>query len=189
MSKRALLLSFIATTVLACTAESGIETGATQSDLSASFGARHCELFVDRVEAMTGSFGYEGVRVYLKVLPERLDSLVEEVGFHHRRCHESTCDEWVTDRFSPHQHATDYFQGAISVYSWRSGASREEGVFYVRTRAGTRYWLNSHGNPGENFSFDRGTFAWLERRLGAKDHPVATQVAPELAYLNPDRCY
>lgn len=170
----------------AMTASPDDSSGSSADELVSNVDAHHCEIFVDKVAVVSGTFGYEGVDVYVKVLPGRLSEDLLEVGFYGKTCVKGACGGWSELPLDAHAGAKDYFVARLQTYGWRDGEQTHVGSFYARTRDGRTYWLNSHGRSQENFTFDRGTYRWFR---DLSDGALTTQAEEALRYLNPDRCF
>jgi hypothetical protein len=148
--------------------------------------ATNCELFIDKVSAFDGSHGLRAVSVWVKLLPERLDDEVVEVGFRNRADSGPWSDLPLRSFFG----AGDYFTTTLTLRS-DFGGDDYEGAFYVRTRSDTNYWFKPL--DGGNFFFDIGTYDYVTYVHGANhsssiDYAAATQ-QDAMTYFNPTRCY
>jgi hypothetical protein len=171
--------------------------GGTASALTGDhYDVRHCEIFVDKVQAYVSSHGAHGITFYLKTLNDRLDSEITEIGIRQQvttRSHygnEQSVSDWYDEKAQNWFGADDYFR--LSVYLGSEFSSRlAEGIFFVRTRLGTTYWLR--GRDGRNFRLNDTLFytvrdLYYSPRYSFFDM-VPTQSELVLAELNPDFCY
>lgn len=170
---------------------------ATLAAVGEHYDAMHCEIFVDKIAAARGSHASRELKLFVKVLPERLDGSVEEVGFHDLQQGSSTYGsplghDWKDEPMPSVFGATDYFSFYMPISS-DFGRMRYEGVFYVRSLTGTTYWLKP--DAGKNFVFDSDTYYRIEDARGGPDYSTdvgratPTQQNRGLAFLNPDHCY
>jgi len=161
----------------------------------AHYPANHCEIFVDKLEVSRGSHGLIAITPYLKVLRERLDSDVEEVGFRNQSTsinHSGTHNYglWTDEKLNSASPIGDYWTlpWGLAIGS-DFGSSIYEGAFYVRTKNGTTYWAKT--DKQENFVFDYNAWNFLVKFSNFNyswKTSVKTQV-PELRYYNANNCY
>jgi hypothetical protein len=156
--------------------------------------AGNCEIFIDKISAQNGSHAYRGLRVWVKVLPFRLDSEIVEVGFHNKMTGSSYSEGAINQDWRDKKMAAespDYFSIDLSLSSDFDSVVYE-GAFYVRTKAGTNYWLKPAG--GGNFIFDGNAFNIIAKAMGYTNYngnisaAVPTQRS-DLSYYNSGVCY
>ncbi len=120
--------------------------------------ASHCEAFVERAALVFGNGQRVELRVFLKAHPHMLDDAVVEVGFHalkrdpgrvcsgaFRRSNPqcANVDVWSDYRGRPFFYGSkDYFEVRFDVSNIEGDFFSYEGVFYVQTEMGTRYWIH-----------------------------------------------
>ena len=181
----------------------GHSTLASAADVAAT----NCEAFVDKVRLNAGSHGFFGVKMYVKVLRERLDGDVVASGFYgdHRyrwsSGSEVADDGWRDYQGSPFLGAADYFEVSTDVYGGftisadYSSEHLYEGAFYVRTSAGTTYWI--HAADSRNFQIYHAKIEALKGddwSLSAaayrhmNDIRNVPSTADRLPYFNPGLC-
>ncbi len=160
------------------------------------FDATHCEIFVDRLVVSRSSHGSAVVTPYIKILPERLDGEVQEVGY---RSPSKTLgqnggwdyaqSEWKSTPMLSVSPVNDYFtiDWGLMVGS-DFGSTDYEGLFYVTTTKGTTYWVKS-SNQG-NFFFNGDVFSglWSKTSGWAYARPLSTQT-DSMRFYNPQNCY
>ena len=153
--------SFIATRADA--GEQGIDTVIRNVDIS------HCEAFIDRAALVLGNGQRMTMRFYIKLLPERLDGNVKYVGFHaYKTDSDGVCKGpstmsnpwcqnvgiWADYKSRPFVYeSNDYHDIRIDMSDIDGDFFEYEGVFFVQTDVGTRYWLHSSKNTS-NFLLD-----------------------------------
>jgi hypothetical protein len=166
----------------------------------AHYNAKNCEVFVDKVGLIRGSHTFNQLVLFVKVLPQRLDSGLVEVGFRSQRDDRVYHSDyrhydWNDQKLTNFPGASDYFVLTLPLSS-DFGQSVHEGAFYVRTAMGTTYWLKQAN--GANFVFNPDIGRSLESTMqwgmapytpsGAHNAGKATQSGP-WSYLNPSSCY
>ena len=124
-----------------------------------NYPANHCEIFVDRVDVNGwGSHGDHGYVFKIKILPERLDGDVTEVGVRSKAEGHSSGRpvrrDWGN---SPLEliGGNDYYKHYIHGNNSFSDIETQF-IFYVTTSKGTTYWLNapewdSYLTEGDNY--------------------------------------
>ena len=156
--------------------------------------ANNCEIFIDKITPYGGSHALRAANVWIKVLPQRLDGAIVEVGFRNIATGNSgslhlpnSWDNRVLQNFAG---AQDYFETNFPISS-DFGAVSYEGAFYVKTSNDKYYWAKT--NSG-NFIFDHSTYDNVMNIKGANynysgniGEAVATQSAG-MEYYNPSRC-
>ena len=189
-----------------------------QGGSAANYAADNCEIFIDKIVPVFtfhqlspyGSYSSLALRVYLKILPERLDAPIASVRFYGYDHYDARSTYGEMDlHFAPA--AANAFVGAADYYqfddvaplgAWRAGA------FYVETTRGTRYWLNSADHAFANFVFDTVLLTTIEEKVGwfgQRTDPPDGYIRPEpeaipfqvdrlaktadaIPYLNPATC-
>ncbi len=177
------------------------------SVFAADYDANNCEVFVDKVAAWGGSHGYRGLTFKIKTLNNRLDGAIKSVGFR-SFVHSNPS---VVDFCSKHPASNGNSNGCVSVGKWINRPAFEyfgsdyykidlelkhdynfehvyEGVIYVETVKGTRYWLKTaHGG---NFFVDENMRSDLIRRGSGGYYRQGKDMstADNFEYLNPSRC-
>ncbi len=152
--------------------------------------AKNCELYVEKIQLMPGSYSSIIANIYLRVSLPHLDGAIREVGFR-LRTYTSPVD-LIEDRLGWHNMVAtqvDPFtddQWKVSVLLDAGFlALRHVGAFYVRTDTNTVYWLHPMNASDENFSIDTNTFAfdnelmWGEIWINDFDRYLG---------FNPERC-
>lgn len=179
--------------MVAC-GQRGSEAPSTVAETAAHFNASHCEIFVDKVSAITSSHGMHGITFFLKTINARLDGAIAEVGIRRNETSQippemvGTVSEWKDVTFMPYMGSGDYFEGTVALGSnFRTLMS--EAVFYVRTVVGTTYWLKQAA--GGNFMINDQMFRRVYS-LYAQRYPhysmIPTQAEDSLRDFNPDQC-
>ena len=162
--------------------------------------ATHCEIFVDKIASAIGSHGSNTIMPYIKILKDRLDSEVAEVGIRSQSTHTysgglTEVQHWGNKVLLSRSPVGDYFapEGGLMVAS-DFGLTSSEAVFYVKTVNGTIYWAKPAG--GGNFKFDPNFGSDLLHRYSLQhnygtgpDSAIPTQDREDMRYLNPQRCY
>lgn len=170
--------------------------------------ASHCEAFVERGALVFGNGQRMTIRFYIKLHPERLDGDVIYVGFHgFKQDIDGICNGpstlsnpacqnvgmWTDYKSKPFVHeSNDYHDIRLDVSDIDGDIFTYEGVFFVQTDVGTRYWI--HANPDNgNFRFSESFLdSMVEQKCAFEINefdlalvPVANDV--DLG-LNPDQC-
>lgn len=129
----------------------------------------HCEAFVERGALVFGNGQRMTLRFYIKLHPERLDGMVTDVGFHgYKYDLEGVCKSpstltnpvcqnvgiWADYRSKPFVHESDdYHDIRLDVSDIDGDVFAYEGVFFVQTDVGTRYWIHADARR-DNFVFE-----------------------------------
>lgn len=171
-----------------------------QAEESRNIYSRNCEVFIDKLLALQGSHGLRSVLVYMKTLNDRVDGEISKVGFYARvwqKDRNGDYSQLITDW---HDIEAEIFPGTTNYWTFKlnidhnfSLANRYEGVLFLETKNGSRYWLNSsQGNS--HFYVDQLTHDVVKDFMGGvavyqedPDYGVHTQNL--LQYYNPSRCY
>jgi hypothetical protein len=171
--------------------------------------ASNCQVFVDKVSIRRSSHGLAAYRIWLKTTNARLDGPVARVGLratvHDARgtCRESHpvglvngCDDvgrWRDYFAQSFVGAADYFEMQLTLGHDFTFAHQFEGVFFVETTKGTRYWQKAA--DGGNFFLDFNGFDHVETALRQRgifwwdaDMGRLPKTADFYAYLNPRAC-
>jgi hypothetical protein len=130
--------------------------------------ATHCEAFVEKGAVVFGNGQRSELRFYIKIHPERLDGAVKYVGFHaFKEDVSGICSGpspltnpycakvgiWSDYKSRPFVHESkDYFDVRIEASDIDGDMFSYEGVFFVQTDMGTRYWLHAD-RQSQNFQF------------------------------------
>lgn len=162
--------------------------------------ATNCEIFVDKIAAATGSHGASTLFPYIKVLKDRLDGDIAEVGFRSQATYRShgrgdvpEVNEWHNVALESRSPVGDYWTitYGLNVITDFNTTSLE-GVFYVKTTKGTYYWAKPTNG---NFVFDKDGAHTIYQKYpfgnysSAPDHAIRTQDSDGMSYYNPSRCY
>lgn len=107
--------------------------------------AKHCEIFVDRIGISGfGSYGSHSMVYSVKILPERLDGRVKNVGIRVKKYgtlmgepYEGDWEETPGRLIGGGDYYQFYFSPGI-----HGTSLTYEGAFFVETDKGTRFWLN-----------------------------------------------
>lgn len=174
---------------------------------AADYRANNCEVFVDKVAAWSGSHGYRGLTLKIKTLNDRLDGAIKMVAFH-SMVHSSpkvldfcakhpaangnsngcpNVGKWISRPAHPH-FGSDYFKIDLELKHDYNFEHVYEGVIFVETVKGTRYWLKT--GHGGNFFVDENMRSDLIR-LGSGGYyrqGKDMSTADNFEYLNPSRC-
>jgi hypothetical protein len=170
--------------------------------------ANHCELFIDQVTSWNSSHVSNGIAFYVKTLNDRLDSPIKQIAFHFQILktpeavafcarsgseHATDCDRfgvWQTVELSAYQGAQDYWQLGLVLKHDFTFEHKIEGVFYVETFKGNRYWVKAAGDS--NFMIDMNLKRDIDRLRGhtafGSDINEAIRTSDRLPYLNPTLC-
>lgn len=156
-----------------------------------NYRATNCELFIDKIAAVTGSHGYKGLNIWVKTLNTRLDGEIAEVGF--QNLSNTISWKWQDLPLTSHFGSADYFTITLPITTmWMTESAIYEGTFYLRTKNWSTYWIkNIYGN---DFVFDLNAFDILEKKTGfinysgTTDSGVPTQRG-DMTYYNPGVCY
>lgn len=163
--------------------------------------ATHCEIFIDKA-AMFYVDGYNmrsdhyasrSLKLFIKVLPDRLDGKIRAVRYYHLSDHYMIGSPFEAVDLKPWLGSIDYYYLTIPDNFWETGS------FYVETENNTRYWYTQESMPYSNFKFDGRMMNDLERHEGFFGYKYP-QHGPDLdvgqlgstadlfPYLNPQRC-
>ncbi|MDZ4660562.1 MAG: hypothetical protein SGJ18_02965 [Pseudomonadota bacterium] len=174
---------------------------------AADYPANHCEIYVDKAAAWSSSYGYAGVTFKIKTMPSRIDGAIKQVGFHSivrstpkieafckahppSNGNSNDCDfvdKWM-DRPAQSFFGPDYFRIDFELYHMYTFDHIFEGVFYVETVKGTRYWLAPAS--GGNFFVDQNLRSNL-LSLGSGGYfkqGKDLSTADVFDYVNPSHC-
>lgn len=168
--------------------------------------ANHCEVFVSRIGISSDvtSFDSRWVSIYLKVLNERIDGNVVEIGARAQRTvyHSlgSSTYEWQTLDSFPVAGRGDLleipFKVAVRNYTVQKYSNRQkyEVAFFLRTDKGTTYWVKDSAR--RNFIVDENTYKNAASQLGFDEYnhpgyaPLENSIlSNEFPYYNPGNCY
>lgn len=161
--------------LFAAAAALGPGTSALGAEQSASTVLRnvsvsHCEAFVERGALVFGNGQRMTLRFYIKLHPDRFDGAVTDVGFHGFKsdlggvCKSTTslatnpaCQNvgiWADYKSKPFVYESDdYHDIRLDVSDIDGDIFAYEGVFFLQTDVGTRYWIHA-ATARDNFSFD-----------------------------------
>lgn len=145
--------------------------------------ATHCEVFIDRIGISSDATRYDTrwVHVYLKILPERLDGRIVEVGARSQQttthAYGVSVDRWRNLMSYPVSGNTAYveipFQVAGRHYTIGKYNNRSdyETAYYAKTDRGTYYWAKGAG--GRNLSIDENLYKSIGAPMGFNEftHP------------------
>ncbi|MEK6772902.1 MAG: hypothetical protein AABY64_03085 [Bdellovibrionota bacterium] len=174
---------------------------------AADYPANHCEIFVDKVAAWSGTSGYAGLTFKIKTLNSRLDGAIKSVGYYSivrsnpqiaafckahppSNGNSNDCnyvDKWIV-RPAQAFFGQDYFSIDFVLYHQYDFVHVFEGAFVVETVKGTRYWLNPA--KGGTFFLDDNLRSNL-LKLGSGGyhrHAKDLNTATAFDYVNPLRC-
>jgi hypothetical protein len=154
--------------ILTCAA--GLASERSTSTVSRNVDVSHCEAFVERGALVFGNGQRMTLRFYIKLHSDRLDGAVTDVGFHGYKvdvggvCKGETslssnpvCQNvgiWADYKSKPFVfESDDYHDIRLDVSDIDGDIFAYEGVFFLQTDVGTRYWI--HAAQGrDNFNFD-----------------------------------
>jgi hypothetical protein len=200
-SKRTYAAVTLAALALAAGCQGASPAVSTPADAPAErhLEARNCEIFIDKIAASIGSHGSMTLSVYVKLLKDRLDGDVAEVGLRTRTTstlHGGTpsVQDWHNETLASRSPVNDYWAYPYGIMvSSDFGSTSYEGVFYVKTVKGTYYWAKPA--DGGNFWLDE---AAATRIYGIYPHgnydsspssAIPTQERDDMRLYNPSRCY
>jgi hypothetical protein len=153
----------------------------SQSDtVTRNVDANYCEAFVERGALVFGNGQHMSLRFYIKIHPERLDGPVNYVGFHGYKFDlQGVCKSpatfsnpacqnvgiWADYKSKPFVYESDdYHDIRLDVSDIDGDIFVYEGVFFVQTDVGTRYWVHPN-NQRNNFLFSE---EFLDGMVAAK---------------------
>lgn len=200
------IASLASLTTIACAAPTEDEGAAANED---AVTASSCQVFVDKATISRSSHGLHGYRLFLKTLNDKLDGKVTRVGFHAvvhdlgGRCqgdnalgYMNGCEDvgrWRDYFAQSFVGAGDYFEMDLTLGHDFTFPHQFEGVFFVETDKGTRYWHKAAA--GQNFFLDHTGFDHVESALRSKgvswwdaDVGRLPKTADFYSYLNPTAC-
>lgn len=167
----------------------------TLAGLGDHYEARHCEIFVDKVQALRGSHGDRSLAFWIKVLPQRLDGPIESVGIKIMTKREQQGEVSYLWRDYPlHSAGENYWLNYHSIGGYLVSYESEY-VFYVRTVHQTNYWLHPNHNENQNFVGNREYHDFLSGNQILDFHSPNVEKAivvnnfSELKRFNPEGCY
>ena len=154
--------------VLACAA--GLASERSTSTVARNVDVSHCEAFVERGALVFGNGQRMTLRFYIKLHSDRFDGAVTDVGFHGYKmdvggvCKSETslssnpaCQNvgiWADYKSKPFVfESDDYHDIRLDVSDIDGDIFAYEGVFFLQTDVGTRYWIHS-AQGRDNFNFD-----------------------------------
>jgi hypothetical protein len=179
------VLSFIRTTTTAALAGALASTVAVAAPRNLGTALRdvnvtHCEAFVERGALVFGNGQRMTLRFYIKLHTDRLDGAVTDVGFHGYKFDlQGVCKEpatlsnpacqnvgvWADYKSKPFVHeSNDYHDIRLDVSDIDGDIFAYEGVFFVQTDVGTRYWIHA-SDSRDNFLFEE---TFLDAMVKAK---------------------
>lgn len=180
VSLRSVRLTSFLSLVALCSLASVDALAGRISEPSRHVDSSSCELYVEKVAALLGAGQRTSLRFFLKVDPSRLDGDVAGVGFYGRKSDVNEVCEGFAVRSNPlcagvgawHLYggsrfvfgSDDYYEVQLEVTDIEGNLFEHEGVFFVQSDVGTRYWL--HPESGErNFDFSQD---FVEAAVGSE---------------------
>jgi hypothetical protein len=165
--------------------------GDAESNEVRHYEAANCEIYVEKIQLMPGSYNSINANLYLKVAKAHLDGGIKEVGFHGRTITSPT--DLIEEQVGWRNMVAVPLDPFGTSDLWRVGLlleagariSRHEGVFYVMTDKGTIFWLHPMNNSSENFVIDTAMFA-VENELVWSE--IWIDESDTYLEFNPKRC-
>lgn len=165
--------------------------------------ATNCEIFIDKLTVTVSSHGSLNVFPYVKILKDRLDGNIAEVGFRNQLTSSSHgsgdipyTQDWRNTEMTSRSPTNDYWTvpyGLMVVSDFGSGSY--QGLFYVKTDKNTFYWAKTA--DGGNFSFGMNAADAIYHMYphgsgnynSGPEAGIPTQERDDMRQYNPQRCY
>lgn len=171
------------------------------SSFAADYDANYCEIFIDKVEAISGSHGIRRLVLYMKTLNERLDAEIDEVGMRYKtsggyRIYGEDIGKWYNVKMKSFLGATDYFTLSLPITHDYTDPISYQAAFYLRTKNGTTLWLKDRYHQDFSFNLDGVNSIFEMQRVFGNAHHYSSNPDNAISaqdhfggYYNPNGCY
>ncbi len=175
---------------------SPLQTEALAAEYQELYEAKHCEVFIDQLNAYRSSHALTVIEVYVKTLNDRLDGAIDKVIFEARQKDDIDSAEWQEVKeytLSAFPSADDYHVLKLVLAHDYMNRQVFEGSFLVLTDQGTAYRFGP--NDSDPFYFDINAWQHIaneiypNRSYGTGVERAVGTIDRFAGYYNPQGCY